>query len=226
MGVVRAVAVPLAVLFALATGASAFAHGYKVRPGDTLWSISHQEGVSYAKLLRANSELTNANLSYPGETISVPDPPAPPAAAAPPAAPARPGLDREQAKALLAAAARHHGLRSSFVLALSYWESGWNQSVVSSSGAIGMMQITPGTAAYAGPWLLGRKVDIRKPADNTELGAALLRRYVDEFKDPKLALAAYYQGEAGTRKHGIYPSSQRYVDGIWALRNRFESNPP
>ena len=112
------------------------------------------------------------------------------------------------------------------MLALSYWESGWNQSVVSSSGAIGMMQITPGTAAYAGPWLLGRKVDIRKPADNTELGAALLRRYVDEFKDPKLALAAYYQGEAGTRKHGIYPSSQRYVDGIWALRNRFESNPP
>jgi hypothetical protein len=36
-------------------------------------------------------------------------------------------------------------------------------------------------------------------------------------------LAAYYQGEGGTRKNGIYPSSERYVDGIWALRNRLQA---
>jgi soluble lytic murein transglycosylase-like protein len=82
--------------------------------------------------------------------------------------------------------------------------------------------VTPGTAAFAGPALLGRAVDLRNPRDNADLGAALLRRYVDEFNDPKLALAAYYQGEAGTRKDGIYPGSHGYVDGIWALRNRFE----
>jgi soluble lytic murein transglycosylase-like protein len=84
------------------------------------------------------------------------------------------------------------------------------------------MQIMPATAQWAGPALLGRPVDIHSAPDNARLGAALLRRYLDEFHDPKLALAAYYQGETGTRKHGIYPSSRGYVDGIWALRNRFQ----
>jgi soluble lytic murein transglycosylase-like protein len=129
----------------------------------------------------------------------------------------------QAARQLLTQAARNHGLRPSFVLALSYWESGWNQGMVSNTGAVGLMQLEPGTAAYAGPWLLNRKVDIHDPRDNVDLGAALLRHYVDEFNDPKLALAAYFQGEAGTLKYGIYPSSQNYVDGIWALRNRIEA---
>ena len=27
----------------------------------------------------------------------------------------------------------------------------------------------------------------------------------------------------GTRKYGVYPSSQHYVDGIWALRNLLQA---
>ena len=61
--------------------------------------------------------------------------------------------------------------------------------------------------------------DILQASDNARLGTALLRRYLQEFSDPKLALAAYYQGERGTRDHGVYPTSRRYVDGIWSLRN-------
>ena len=85
------------------------------------------------------------------------------------------------------------------------------------------VQIMPGTARWAGPALLGRPVDITFASDNARLGAALLDRYLTDFADPKLALAAYYQGEMGTRKYGVYPSSQHYVDGIWALRNLLQA---
>ena len=109
------------------------------------------------------------------------------------------------------------------VLAVSYWESGWKQSARSRTGAVGLMQVEPYTAVWAGPALLHRRVNLTNPVDNAELGAALLRSYLDQLHDPKLALAAYYQGLTGVRRHGIYPSSRTYVDGIWRLRNRFQA---
>ena len=149
---------------------------------------------------------------------------APPQAARRQAAPAaRPPLTRAQAKAVLIRAARHHRLNPNFVLAVSYWESGWKQTARSRTGAVGLMQIEPYTAATAGPALLHRKVDLGNPTDNAELGAALLRSYLDQLHDPRLALAAYYQGLTGVRRHGIYPSSRGYVDGIWRLRNRLQA---
>jgi soluble lytic murein transglycosylase-like protein len=137
------------------------------------------------------------------------------------AAPVR--LTRAQAKAILIRAARHHRVNPNFVLAVSYWESGWNQAARSRTGAVGLMQIEPYTAASAGPALLHRSVNLNNPVDNAELGAALLRSYLDQLHDPKLVLAAYYQGLSAVRHHGIYPSSRNYVDGIWRLRNRFQA---
>ncbi len=127
-----------------------------------------------------------------------------------------------QARAILIRAARHHNLNPNFVLAVSYWESGWNQAARSYTGAVGLMQVEPYTAAWAGPALLHRAVNLNNPVDNAELGAALLRSYLDQLQDPRLALAAYYQGLAGVRRHGIYASSRTYVDGIWRLRNQFQ----
>ncbi|HYM49592.1 MAG TPA: lytic transglycosylase domain-containing protein [Candidatus Limnocylindrales bacterium] len=138
--------------------------------------------------------------------------------------PARPApLSRVQAKRLLVQAARHHGVNPNFVLAVSYWESGWNQAAVSRTGAIGLMQIEPATAAWAGPRYFHRRMNLRNPVDNAELGAALLRSYLDRLHDPKLVLAAYYQGLQAVQRHGIYPGSRAYVDGIWRLRNRFQA---
>mgnify|MGYP001178330083 CR=1 FL=1 len=132
-------------------------------------------------------------------------------------------LTTAQARAILIQAARHHNLNPNFVLAVSYWESGWNQSALSRTGAVGLMQVEPYTAAWAGPSLLHRAVNLKNPVDNAELGAALLRSYLDQLHDPGLVLAAYYQGLAGVRRHGIYPSSRTYVDGIWKLRNQFQA---
>jgi soluble lytic murein transglycosylase-like protein len=132
-------------------------------------------------------------------------------------------LSTAQARAILIRAARHHNLNPNFVLAVSYWESGWNQSALSRTGAVGLMQVEPYTAAWAGPSLLHRAVNLNNPVDNAELGAALLRSYLDQLHDPRLVLAAYYQGLAGVRRHGIYPRSQSYVNGIWKLRNQFQA---
>src|SRR2546425_6127809 len=136
---------------------------------------------------------------------------------------AAPRLTSAQARAILIRAARHHGLNPNFVLAVSYWESGWNQSARSHTGAVGLMQVEPYTAAWAGPALLHRRVNLNNPVDNAELGAALLRSYLDRLRDPKLALAAYYQGLSGVLRYGIYPRSRTYVNGIWRLRNQFQA---
>jgi N-acetylmuramoyl-L-alanine amidase len=191
----------------LGTGQAA---AYDVKPGDTLWSISRRTGVPVDQIVRDNG-LTDPNHIAAGQHLVVGDPP--------PAAPVR----GEAARQVLVAAAHEFGVNPNFVLAVSLWESGQDQTRVSKDGAIGLMQVMPSTARWAGPALLGRPVDITVARDNARLGAALLSRYLDEFDDPKLALAAYYQGERGTREHGIYPSSQRYVDGIWALRNLLQA---
>ena len=210
--------VPAAVVAALAgllLGAGQ-AVAYDVKPGDTLWAISRRTGVPVDQIVRDN-KLTSPDRIVPGQHLVVGDAP-PPAAAGQLEA-----VRGEAARQILIAAAHEFGLNPNFVLAVSLWESGQNQAEVSKDGAIGLMQIMPGTARWAGPALLGRPVDITFASDNARLGAALLDRYLNDFADPKLALAAYYQGEMGTQKYGIYPSSQHYVDGIWALRNRLQA---
>lgn len=183
---------------------------YTVRSGDSLWSIAHNLGIKLSKLLSLNPS-SNPDLIQPGQQLTVPAPPAPPV------------LSAVQARQILVDAARRHNLNPAFVLGVSYWESGFNQAVVSKDGAIGLMQVLPSTAAWAGPSLLGRQVDLHNPYDNADLGSALLYQYLNQFNDPKLALAAYYQGANATAKDGIYPSSENYVNGIWALRNKFNS---
>jgi soluble lytic murein transglycosylase-like protein len=228
MGRFKIAAVPLALLLAAMGTVTAAAGQYVVKPGDTLWGIAHAGGVSLPALI-ANNHLANPDRIFPGQRLTIADPPAASATAtATTTAPAwPPGLHGAAARAVIVAAARRHDLNPNFALALSYWESGWSQDAVSRTGAIGLMQIEPSTGAYAGPALLHRSVNLNDASDNAELGVTLLRHYLDVFNgDPKLALAAYYQGETATHKHGIYPSSQGYVDGIWALRNRFQKQAP
>ena len=122
-------------------------------------------------------------------------------------------------KILVEAAARHE-VDPKLVLALAYWESGWDQSRVSETGALGLMQVQPETATEAGPALLGREVNLDDPYDNADVGVAILRQDIAAFNGPQQGLAAYYQGPTSLKADGMFPDTQQYVDGILDLASR------
>jgi soluble lytic murein transglycosylase-like protein len=199
---------------------------YVVQGGDSLWNIARKAGVPVGQIASLNG-ISNPAMIHVGQRLLLarnpapppPPPPPPPPAAAPAVTPA--AVHGEAARQILIAAASEFKMDVAFVLAVSLWESGYNQGAVSSAGAVGLMQIEPATGAWAGPALLGATVDLGDARSNARLGTALLAHYLQLLNnDPKLALAAYYQGLTVTLKKGILPDSQRYVDGIWALRNK------
>lgn len=137
---------------------------------------------------------------------------------------ARGARDLNQIKAMLYQAALRHGVNAGLVMGVAWWESGWDQSQVSSTGAIGIMQVEPYTAASAGPRLLHQNVDIKQAESNIELGAAILRENLERYHGSLVdALVAYYAGpDAVTDWAHLPPDAQRYVTGIYALAVAFD----
>jgi LysM repeat protein len=131
--------------------------------------------------------------------------------------PQRAGMRR-----LIAAEARRAGVPASFALAVAWQESGWQPRVVSSAGAIGVMQLLPATADWVGATMLGHGVNLWDPRSNVRAGVSLLAHYLRRYGGNRsLALAAYYQGQAGTDRHGIYPVSRPYIASILLLQSMF-----
>lgn len=105
-------------------------------------------------------------------------------------------------------------LEPRLVQALVQVESGYNRKARSNKGAIGLMQLMPGTAsdlAVADPW---------DAEQNLRGGTSYLRQMLDRFGGLELALAAYNAGpEAVTKYGGIppYEETKRYVQRILHL---------
>jgi soluble lytic murein transglycosylase-like protein len=130
-----------------------------------------------------------------------------------------------QVKQLLIASAERHGVNPYLVMGVAWWESGWDQSQVSATGAVGVMQVEPATAAAAGPRLLHRTADIHDVADNIELGVAVLREDLDNFhNDLSKALVAYYEGpSAVTDWNDQDAAAKHYVWGVYRLAVAFSN---
>jgi soluble lytic murein transglycosylase-like protein len=109
------------------------------------------------------------------------------------------------------AAAQQYGISPALVDAVMWQESRYNPRALSSAGAIGLMQLMPGTANTLG-------VDPYDPWQNVFGGAAYLRMQLDRFgNNVPLALAAYNAGpEAVVRHRGIppYAETRNYVASI------------
>jgi len=45
---------------------------YTVKKGDTLWGIAKRYGVTLTALIRANPQIKNPNLIYPGDEVNIP----------------------------------------------------------------------------------------------------------------------------------------------------------
>lgn len=123
--------------------------------------------------------------------------------------------------AIIEAAAREHNLHPELLHAVVRTESAYNPSAVSSAGAVGLMQLMPGTASRYGVR------DSYDPVQNVRGGARYLRDLLDLFEhDLRLALAAYNAGEGAVMRYGNqippYPETQRYVRKVlqflWAER--------
>jgi hypothetical protein len=140
------------------------------------------------------------------EYVKPPEPEKPASEQAPPVT-----LSPQQ---LVEQAALKHGLKPEFVRSVAASESAFRTNAVSPKGALGLMQLMPGTAAELG-------VNPKDPAQNAHGGAMYLRQLLDKYKGKpdavRLALAAYNAGPGAVAKYGTVPpyrETQQYVDRV------------
>lgn len=207
---------------------------YQVRLGDTLSAIAASNGTTVARLaalnrlnpdgvLLAGSTLTlpsgrsvssgsrsgpatgSGNQQISGDTSSGPYPTA-----------------ESVSSAQVGAEAEAEGLSPSLAEAIGWQESGYDNDLVSPTGAVGVMQIEPATWAWINQVLTpGAPLDPSSAYDNVKGGALLLHNLVDQTGSDSLAAAAYYQGLASVEQNGEYADTRQYVADVDALRARF-----
>jgi soluble lytic murein transglycosylase-like protein len=117
-------------------------------------------------------------------------------------------------------AARKYGLPPAFVRAVVAAESGYQANAVSPKGAIGLMQLMPGTARELG-------ADPKIPEQNVDAGTRYLRDLLLKYDNQAYhALAAYNAGPGAVDKyHGVppYRETQNYILNV--LRNWKKQSP-
>lgn len=96
-------------------------------------------------------------------------------------------------------------------------ESGFQQDVISSAGAIGVMQLLPESWQWVDEALIGTVTPMTYDG-NIRAGVRLLRWQLDEFEgDVRLALAGYYQGARAVRERGLFEDTKQYVSVVQQL---------
>jgi LysM repeat protein len=175
-----------------------------VREGESLLDIALRYRTTVDDLVELNG-IANPNLIRIGQELTVPGVSGP--------------VNRGDYEQILVAAAAEFGVPANLVKAVAWQESGWNQAMVSHAGAIGTMQIMPGSADWALDQLIPDATawDV-DPRDNARMGAAILRHWliVTEW-DIKLTLAAYYQGWHSVQTRGLFDDTHDYIASVQAI---------
>lgn len=123
--------------------------------------------------------------------------------------------------------AHEHGLDPALVAAVIYQESKFNSDAKSSSGALGLMQLTPSTAhgiAIRTGGSAFRTSDLYNPEINIRYGAWYLYDLFAKYHSEKLVLAAYNAGQGNVdrwRAHGEpiqFAETRAYVSRVEKLR--------
>ena len=104
------------------------------------------------------------------------------------------------------------------ILGLIRQESRFNNIIVSSAGAVGLMQILPQTAKD----IMGstKALNLTNPQKNLQVGTVYLKRLMKKFKSIPLSLAAYNAGPSRAKKWlkdrvgGQNLSSAMFVESI------------
>jgi LysM repeat protein len=197
---------------------------YVVETGDTVASIAATYGVDTFALAMLNG-IEEPWLIFPGQVLVIP-------AASPgaPVGPTPPGTinddvpyyDPETIRWMIMDISQAYGWDPYLILSLAWRESTWDQRAISSAGAVGVLQLMPETAEWAGPYLLGREIDyVYDPRDNIEAGVAYLTHLRTLTGSDYLALACYFQGSGSVERDGIFASTRDYALGIIESRDLF-----
>lgn len=226
----RAILLCGAVLVLLGDPAAALVH--VVEAGETLSELAVRYQLTRAELAGAN-DIRDPDLIYAGAELRIPEEggmasaagsgsEVDASAAAIPAGGAGTPVVRTAVGQVIEQTAARYGWRSATIKALAMAESGWNNAVVSPSGATGIMQVLPATAEWVGARIVGRPLDLNDHADNVEAGVAYLDYLYNRYDgDVELALAAYYLGPGNVTGGTVPPVAEHYVATVMALRERF-----
>jgi len=123
--------------------------------------------------------------------------------------------------------AREHSLDPALVAAVIYQESKFRSGAKSSSGAIGLMQLTPKTARGIAIRTHGnafRTEDLYNPEINIRYGAWYLDNLFRKYGSERLVLAAYNAGQGNVdrwRAHGEdiqFSETKAYVSRVEDLQ--------
>jgi soluble lytic murein transglycosylase-like protein len=124
---------------------------------------------------------------------------------------------------LIAKAADKHQVDAKLVHAVIQAESAYNATAISPVGAVGLMQLMPGTAKRYGV------ADRRDPYQNVDGGTRYLKHLLQLFdSDLNLTVAAYNAGENAVIKNNNaippYSETRHYVKEVLSLRKYMKHN--
>jgi hypothetical protein len=183
-----------------------------IRAGESFFSIAARFHVSPWQLATKN-HLRLTGVIVPGQRLRLPR-------GATTAARMRTPAGREEVRTSLDHWSSVYGVDPSLSRALAWMESGFQEDVVSSVGAVGVMQLLPETWEWVDVVLLGRRTP-RTADGNVRAGVRYLRWQLDQFGgDVKLALAGWYQGARAVRQVGIYDDTKQFVSIVMMLHGK------
>jgi LysM repeat protein len=183
-----------------------------VQPGESFFSIAARYQVSPWQLARRN-RIPLTRVIVPGQHLVLP------------VGARRPGtisyaggdVSRDAVRAAIDYWARTYGVDRQLARALAWMESGFQESVVSSVGAIGVMQLLPETWEFVDTVLIGHATP-RSYAGNVQAGVRYLRWQLDYFGgNVRLALSGWYQGARAVGERGIFDDTKEFVRIVLSL---------